>query len=175
MAWCTPNALPLPVRVEKRVAVGGGRLDAMLRVDVSIENESDRPLRARLAIEWATTMLGGGGNTAAWWEVAGERSRHDGRGVATAVERLGQGNHWLGIAIATTVVPAADAWWAPIETVSNSEAGFERVYQGSALLLSWAVDLPPGGRWSAPIEHQATSERDPGSETPSARGLRPPG
>ena len=25
----------------------------------------------------------------------------------------------------------ADAWWAPIETVSNSEDGFERVYQGS--------------------------------------------
>ncbi len=38
----------------------------------------------------------------------------------------------------------ADAWWAPIETISNSENGFERVYQGSGLLLSWPVALAAG-------------------------------
>ena len=38
----------------------------------------------------------------------------------------------------------ADAWWAPVETISNSEAGFERVYQGSGLLLSWPLALAPG-------------------------------
>lgn len=51
--------------------------------------------------------------------------------------------------------PAADAWHAPIETVSNSEAGFERVYQGSALLLSWPVRLAPGERFAATIRHTA--------------------
>ena len=35
--------------------------------------------------------------------------------------------------------------WAPVETVSLSEAGFERVYQGLAILLCWPVELPPGG------------------------------
>ena len=86
------------------------------------------------------TMLGGGGNPEAWWEVAGARSaprrrrRRDGRRRASR-----QGNAWLGLAVETAVSPPADAWHAPIETVSNSEAGFERVYQGSALLLSWPV------------------------------------
>src|SRR2546426_8237225 len=29
-------------------------------------------------------------------------------------------------------------WWVvPIETISQSEAGFERVYQGSAILVVW--------------------------------------
>ena len=40
--------------------------------------------------------------------------------------------------------PAADAWWSPIETVSNSESGFERVYQGSSLLFSWPLRLGAG-------------------------------
>jgi hypothetical protein len=53
------------------------------------------------------------------------------------------------------VSPAADAWHAPIETVSNSEAGFERVYQGGALLVSWPVRIAAGGTWTARIEHRA--------------------
>jgi hypothetical protein len=35
--------------------------------------------------------------------------------------------------------------------VSNSEDGFERVYQGSGLLLSWPVRLGRGERWSRTI------------------------
>ena len=32
----------------------------------------------------------------------------------------------------------------PIETVSQSEEGAERTYQGSALLASWPLILQPG-------------------------------
>ncbi|MGH9772912.1 MAG: alpha-amylase/4-alpha-glucanotransferase domain-containing protein [Candidatus Acidiferrales bacterium] len=36
--------------------------------------------------------------------------------------------------------PGAAAWWVvPIETVSQSESGFERVYQGSAIMAVWDV------------------------------------
>jgi hypothetical protein len=30
----------------------------------------------------------------------------------------------------------------PIETISQSELGFERVYQGSAILAVWKIDPP---------------------------------
>jgi len=40
--------------------------------------------------------------------------------------------------------PAADLGWGPIETVSLSEGGFERIYQGTALLLVWRFDVAPG-------------------------------
>jgi alpha-amylase len=127
---------------------------------VTIHNAGDRSLEARVGIEWALTMLGGGGNPEAWWEIEGARSGHDGIGAATGVTRIGQGNSWLGLAVETEVSPPADAWHAPIETVSNSEAGFERVYQGGALLLSWPVTIPAGGSWSARVEHRATVEVD---------------
>jgi hypothetical protein len=55
------------------------------------------------------------------------------------------------------VTPAADAWIEPIETVSNSEAGFELVYQGSALLVSRVVSIAPGGSETLLVSHTVTT------------------
>ena len=147
---------PLALGAQITVRLGGGTSDPALEWRATVENLGDRPLIARIGIEWATTMLGGGGNPDAWWSIAGVETRHDAARAEAAVTALSQGNRWLQTSIATEVAPAADAWIAPIETVSNSEAGFERVYQGSALLLSWPVNLPPGGQWSARLVHRST-------------------
>ncbi|HEV2006927.1 MAG TPA: alpha-amylase/4-alpha-glucanotransferase domain-containing protein [Candidatus Limnocylindrales bacterium] len=152
------------IQVRRTISLDGGRMDPQLRVELAVTNGSDRPLRARLGLEWATTMLGGGGNPSAWWEIDGQRAGHDGSGAAEGIERLAQGNDWLGVRIDTRISPACDAWWAPIETVSNSEDGFERVYQGSALLTSWVVDLEPGQEWLGSVEHLVATERDGGAK-----------
>ena len=144
-----------PMVIERQIQLGGGRLDPTLTLDVAITNRGDAAIDARLGVEWVTMLLGGGGNPSAWWDVAGARTGHDSSGTASAIGTLSQGNDWLGVAIETNVAPAADAWWAPIETVSNSEDGFERAYQGSALLLSNVVRLEPGGRWRIRIAHRA--------------------
>jgi len=40
----------------------------------------------------------------------------------------------------TLHAPGAENFWiAPIETVSESEEGFERVYQGSQILARWRL------------------------------------
>jgi alpha-amylase len=156
------------VRIVKRLTVGGTRARPRLVLDVEVENRSRSPLGGRLGIEWALTMLGGGGNPAAWWEVAGERTAHDGVGVAAGVDRLAQGNDDIGLRVVTSVDPGADAWWAPIDTISNSEAGFERVYQGAGLLLSWPLTLAPGARLAVRVRHDVTTARDRARE--DARG-----
>ncbi len=172
------------VEVRKTISLGGDRLHPTLQVAVTVRNDSDRPLRCRLGQEWAVMLLGGGGNPSAWYEVGEPRRAHDGSGSAVGVTRVGQGNDWVGVAIESLPSPAADAWWAPIETVSNSEDGFERVYQGSALLFSWPLDLAPGAATTVAIEHRVKVARDlaevrPGDtrdpEQPSARGLRATG
>jgi len=38
----------------------------------------------------------------------------------------------------------ARLWWAPVETVSLSESGLERVYQSTALLPAWSWSARPG-------------------------------
>jgi len=43
-------------------------------------------------------------------------------------------------------------WWClPVESVSQSEAGLEKVYQGSAIVPVWRLTLPAGGRWQARV------------------------
>jgi 4-alpha-glucanotransferase len=150
----------LPVRVDKAFTVGGDRRSPRLGLEVAVENRSDHALTTRIGIEWNLTMLGGGGNPAAWYEVSGARTAHDGSGAIDGVTAVRQGNDHVGVTINTFVEPAADAWWAPIETVSNSENGFERVYQGSALLLSWPLTLGPGERRAFRVDHAVTTARD---------------
>jgi 4-alpha-glucanotransferase len=50
----------------------------------------------------------------------------------------------------TLHAPGADSFWvSPIETVSESEGGFERVYQGSQILALWRPDLTTQTSFSA--------------------------
>jgi len=156
-----------PVRIERSIELDGGRLDPTLASSVTVTNLGDGSIAARLGVEWVTLLLGGGGNPAAWWDVAGRRGSHDGSGEVSDISTLSQGNDWLGVSLATTLEPPADAWWAPIETVSNSEDGFERAYQGSAVLISKSVVLAPGAMWSIRVDHEAHITR-PGAKDEDA-------
>ena len=159
-----PDGPAAIVRVTKTIAVGGSRRSPTLSLTVEVANRSAARVEAILGLEWTMTMLGGGGNPAAWWEVDGERTGHDVAGTATGVTDLAQGNDHIGITVATSVSAPADAWWAPVETISNSEAGFERVYQGSGLLLSWPLSLDGGASMTINVSHAVTTARDRADE-----------
>ena len=150
----------VPVTVARVIALAGSATQPTLDVMVTVSNRGDRPIVARLGIEWSLMMLGGGGNPSAWYEAHGTRQAHDTAGVASEITVIKQGNDWIGIALESRLEPAADAWWAPIETVSNSEAGFERVYQGSSLLVSWLIDLAPGADLSVRVSNVVTITSD---------------
>lgn len=152
--------LDQPVRLRSTIAIAGGRLDPVLSLAVQVANGGARPLVARLGIELATTLLGGGGNPAAWWEIRGDRSSHDATRSADAVDRLAAGNDQVGVALEIAAEPAADAWISPIETISNSETGIERAYQGSALLLGWPVRLEPGSELAVNVRLGIVVARD---------------
>ncbi|UCF04795.1 MAG: DUF1926 domain-containing protein [bacterium] len=53
---------------------------------------------------------------------------------------------WLNVEITLTFNPTSLLWRFPIETISNSESGFERIYQGSSIVPVWHIDLKRGGR-----------------------------
>ncbi len=56
---------------------------------------------------------------------------------------------WQRIRIALHAPGAKEFWVAPIETVSESEGGFERVYQGSQILAIWHPSLAVQEPWFA--------------------------
>jgi alpha-amylase len=159
---------PAAVRVTKEFLLGGDRRAPTLELVLTVENQSTERLDVLLGLEWTLTLLGGGGNPAAWWEVAGDRIGHDSRGTAGAISTLAQGNDYVGVAVATTVSTPANAWWAPVETISNSESGFERVYQGSGLLLSWPLAIESGGSFSVRVRQAVTTAVDRADEEAAA-------
>jgi alpha-amylase len=152
------------VRVLKTFTLGGDRRSPTLSETVEVTNRSDATVKAILGLEWTLTMLGGGGNPAAWIEIDGRRTSHDSRRTASAQGGLAQGNDYIGVAITTEVSPSADIWCAPVETISNSEAGFERVYQGEGLLLGWPLSLDAGASQTVTIRHTVATTRDHAEE-----------
>ncbi|HMA76298.1 MAG TPA: alpha-amylase/4-alpha-glucanotransferase domain-containing protein [Candidatus Krumholzibacteriaceae bacterium] len=53
-------------------------------------------------------------------------------------------DEWLNIKIDLQFKPLAKVWRFPIETVSNSESGYESIYQGSVIAAVWPLDIKKG-------------------------------
>ena len=50
-------------------------------------------------------------------------------------------------------------WTFPIETVSQSEGGFELVHQSVAVLPHWLVEADKEGRWSVTMQLSMDTSR----------------
>jgi alpha-amylase len=158
----------VPVRAIRTVRVGGDRLHPVLTARWVVTNTGGVPLTARLAIEWSTMLLGGGGNPAAYLELAGRRVAHDSHIDASTVDGFASGNETLGVHLETRFDPPSDLWIAPIETVSNSESGFELVYQGSTATIGRLVTLAPGESASIQVEWHVAALIDRSAEKEAA-------
>lgn len=85
---------------------------------------------------------------------------HDSLGTEPAITTFVQGNDYVGVAVATTLSRPAAVWWAPVETVSNSEGGFEHMYQGLGVLMGWPLALAVGESFTVSVRHVVTTEHD---------------
>jgi 4-alpha-glucanotransferase len=56
-------------------------------------------------------------------------------------------DRYQNVAVTLSAAGAREFWISPIETVSDSEGGFERVYQGSQILAVWPADFSSGAAW----------------------------
>jgi alpha-amylase len=68
-------------------------------------------------------------------------------------------DEWQDVAVDIEACGASQLWISPIETVSESEEGFERVYQGSQILGVWNVTLDSTKPWSAETVLHVTAAR----------------
>ena len=149
-----------PLRVEKTFLLEGDRATPVLATEVRVENRSGAVVETMLALEWALNLAGGGANPQAWYLVGDERSPHDWNGAHDGPATVSFGNDWLGVGVDAVPEPGAAVWWQPIETISNSEGGFERIYQGSALVFRWPLHLVPGGSSTVALRLAVRCSRD---------------
>jgi alpha-amylase len=66
-------------------------------------------------------------------------------------ERLGMVDEWLGLDVCLDTSVPADIWSTPIQTVSQSEAGFELIHQSCAVMPHWQFFAGEDGRWEVTL------------------------
>jgi alpha-amylase len=73
------------------------------------------------------------------------------------VTGLGLVDEWLGIDVGLKVNRPTSIWTFPIETVSQSEGGFELVHQSVCVIPHWLVRGDTSGKWSVTMQLAAST------------------
>jgi alpha-amylase len=134
-----------PLRIEKQLSLAtrGPELVASYR----LHNPGTERLEVRFGVEtvWAVT------DPASVIRIDGRTAPAREPQVVGRAEALDI-TDWGWPAAATLRMPAAEVWLHPLETVSNSEAGFERILQGVVCLCLWEISLQPREGWEATLQ-----------------------
>ncbi|HLJ10856.1 MAG TPA: alpha-amylase/4-alpha-glucanotransferase domain-containing protein [Planctomycetaceae bacterium] len=69
----------------------------------------------------------------------------------TNSDRIGLVDEWLGLDASLEFSQAAGIWTFPIQTISQSEGGFEAVHQSTAVVPHWEFTAARDGKWSVRI------------------------
>lgn len=66
-------------------------------------------------------------------------------------DRIGLVDEWQGLDVSLELSQAGGIWAFPIETISNSESGFELVHQSVSVIPHWEFVAPDDGPWCADL------------------------
>jgi alpha-amylase len=119
---------------------------AKLEVSYSLQNKGEKRLDFIWMVEHNFTLLAGDATDRNYVLPEGrlEDSRMASAGVLPDIQILGMRDEFFGFELQLKYSPAVELWRFPVETVSQSEEGFESVYQGSCIAGRWRVQLEPG-------------------------------
>ncbi len=168
--------VPRRLMVTKKITIS--KREPGFTVDYSVSNLEESPIETRFGVEFA---LGGmAGDAPDRFLEIGVRPQpivnspltiDDGRsnlqtadlrlrsqGIEVDVESFKATDDWMHVASAWALSQPATLWRYPLETVSLSESGFERLYQGSIFLPWWDLKLAPHGEsaseWRVAIKQE---------------------
>jgi len=139
-----------PVRIQKIVLLAPAA--DTLDINYRLENlPKDRALR--FAVEFNFAGMAAGADDRYFY--------HNGQARAgqlqtlqnlTRADRIGLVDEWLGLDVSLTLSKAGGFWAFPIQTVSQSEGGFELVHQSTAVLPHWQIEADSNGCWEVAIK-----------------------
>jgi alpha-amylase len=141
---------PRALTIDKTVALRGSRLTCRWRLHLAADGHQG-PLAALFAPELSLTLLAGHDPSRRYHAPgrAIDDTRLASRGVLEHCPRLELQDDWSGMRVAVEASGSPTMWRYPLETASQSEAGFERTYQGSVITALWPLELAPGGTFEA--------------------------
>jgi 4-alpha-glucanotransferase len=159
------DGAPHRLRVSKKITIFRNSADILAEYEIT--NLEDKPLKARFGVEFALGGMAGDAEDR-YWTLAGSPSPdlrvfndplsmdngplscyRAGRLRVQAedadVLNFKATDEWMHVSSEWALSRPAMLWRFPLVTVSFSESGFERLYQGSIALPFWHLDLAPKG------------------------------
>lgn len=133
------------IKLEKKVTLAFD--SRSLEVVYKFSSQSSSAFEMVFGSEWNINLLGGGHNEAAYYRVEGQKladPRLDARGCINGVQRLFMGNGLLKIEMCLKLDRPLTIWRFPVESISNSEGGVERVYQASCVVILLPLVIEAG-------------------------------
>ena len=150
----TGQVLEIPVTLVKQITLHRDSHD--LQVGYTITNKGETTLRCLFAVE-NTWGLEGGQDPLTYLSGLGDERQ----GMTTRITVEGINEFTLVSEISTVrtqigyhLSQPATIWAYPLESVTNSESGYERNYQGTAVMTVWELDLAPSQIWQVNLEFQ---------------------
>ncbi len=147
---CFARRAPLAsysVQITKSVSLETAK-GASLQIRYDLE---DLPvgMPIHFAVEFNLAGLPGGADDRYYYDHTGQRQgRLDETLNQPHCERIGLVDEWLGVDVSLEFPMPCSCWAFPIETVSQSEGGFETVQQACCVVPHWEFVVPEDGRWS---------------------------
>jgi 4-alpha-glucanotransferase len=129
------------LRLQKKIIIDKNSTEVLIRY--KLENLDEEELDLWFGVEFVCNFLAPNSDDRYFYFVGYEveDSKLASIGEVQDVTSFGVVDKWLGVDMNFYLDKFANVWRFPIETVSLSEAGFERVYQGSVILLHWNIKL----------------------------------
>jgi alpha-amylase/alpha-mannosidase (GH57 family) len=142
--------VPFPIRIEKTMDVKAGSSRLTVGYRVTDLNDISANLRFGVELNWGIV---GGDSHYGYLEVGRKRRSLIDFGGDDEIPGLTVGSTLPDLAgeVKLSLSRPASLWHFPLEVVSNSEAGYERVYQGTCTLLWWDMLLEPGRPWETEL------------------------
>lgn len=148
--WREGSLGPYQVRVTKSVALASQQ-GGSLEVTYTLENlPAGMPIH--FGVECNFAAMPAGASDRYYYDEDGQNLGSLGSSLSTDVlSRIGLVDEWLGLDVSLDVTKPAGFWIQPIQTVSQSESGFELVHQSCSVTPHWEFVAPADGRWSVTL------------------------
>ena len=133
-----------PIELEKTFLFS--RRAPTLTVRYRITNRGSAPATLRFGVETNFSLLAGHADDR-FFEVAGATladKKLASQGTVAGAESVDMVDRWAGFRIRMAFPAANDLWRHPVETVNQSEGGFEATYQASCVMPVWKLSLSAG-------------------------------
>lgn len=141
----------VPLKIEKYIGFAKEN-PCVIEIKYQISNLHHESIRTVFGVEFNLAMLAGNAPDRFYYDATGVNlGPLITQGKLSQQNRFGIRDLWQKMDIGFELVIPAEVWFFPVQTVSQSEAGFELIYQSSAILLHWPLDLAPNKSWQVKI------------------------